>query len=122
MVEVIATDEWLAWFQGLSDPVAERVAYGVGLLEQHGVGLPYPHSSSINNSRHGAMRELRIQAHGHPIRIFYAFDRARDAVLLIGGDKTGLSDRRFYSEYVPIADAIYDAYLLEQAAPAKGKK
>ena len=122
MVEVIATDEWLAWFEGLSEAFAERVAFGVGLLEQHGVALPYPHSSAIKNSKHSAMRELRIQAHSHPIRIFYAFDPARDAVLLIGGDKTGVSDRRFYAEFVPIADAIYDEYLAEQSVAPKGKK
>jgi len=121
MVEVVTTDEWREWFEELSDAFAERVAHGVGLLEQHGVLLPFPHSSAINNSKH-AMRELRIQAHGHPIRILYVFDTQRQAVLLIGGDKTGISDRRFYAEYVPVADAIYDEYIGEQAALAKRKK
>jgi hypothetical protein len=40
------------------------------------------------------MRELRIQSHGDPLRVFYAFDPSRSAVLLIGGNKTG-KEKRF---------------------------
>ncbi len=57
------------------------------------------------------MRELRIQSGGHPIRIFYAFDPRRQAILLIGGDKTGRD--RFYEDMIPIADRLYDVYLEE---------
>jgi len=57
------------------------------------------------------MRELRIQSGGDPIRVFYAFDPRRVAILLIGGDKTG--DNRFYEKYIPIADQLYDDYLQE---------
>ena len=57
------------------------------------------------------MRELRIQSGGNPIRVFYAFDPRRVAILLIGGDKTG--DKRFYEKYIPIADYLYDEYLEE---------
>ena len=52
-----------------------------------------------------------MQSRGHPLRIFYAFDPRRAAILLIGGDKTGRD--RFYEEYVPLADDLYDAYLKE---------
>jgi hypothetical protein len=57
------------------------------------------------------MRELRIQSSGRPIRVFYAFDPRRDAILLIGGDKTG--DKRFYDRLIPIADALYDTHIDE---------
>jgi hypothetical protein len=57
------------------------------------------------------MRELRIQKGGRLIRVFYAFDPRRIAILLIGGDKTG--DERFYETYVPRADTLYDEYLDE---------
>ena len=57
------------------------------------------------------MRELRIQHQGRPIRVFYAFDPRRTAILLLGGDKTG--DGRFYERMVPEADALYDEYLEE---------
>ena len=56
------------------------------------------------------MRELRIQSHGRPIRVFYSFDPRRVAVLLIGGLKTG-REKRFYKTYVPRADALYARHL-----------
>jgi hypothetical protein len=55
------------------------------------------------------MRELRIQHQGRPIRILYAFDPVRNAILLIGGDKTG--NKRWYKTHVPIADKLYNQHL-----------
>ena len=78
---------------------------------EHGPNLPFRHSSGIEKSRHGHMRELRVQSGGRPIRIFYAFDPRRSAILLIGGDKTG--DDRFYERMIPIADKLYDVHLDE---------
>jgi hypothetical protein len=80
----------------------------VGMLEARGPQLPFPYSSGIAGSRHDHMRELRVQSRGKPIRIFYAFDPRRTAIL-IGGDKTGA--KRFYKEMVAIADRLYDEYI-----------
>jgi hypothetical protein len=52
-----------------------------------------------------------MQSGGRPLRVFYAFDPRRSAILLIGGDKTG--DDRFYERMVPIADQLYDLYIAE---------
>ena len=57
------------------------------------------------------MRELRAQSHGRPLRVFYAFDPRRTSILLIGGNKSG--NDRFYEEYVPVADNLYDEHLEE---------
>jgi len=46
-----------------------------------------------------------------PLRIIYAFDAQRQAVLILGGDKTG--DDRFYSWMIPKAEAIWEQYLQE---------
>lgn len=83
----------------------------VGMLEELGPVLPFPYSSGVNRSRHGRMRELRVQSAGRPIRILYAMDPRRTSILLIGGYKTG--SRRFYEEYVPMADRLYDEHLEE---------
>jgi hypothetical protein len=82
-------------------------------LEERGPNLPFPYSSGINGSRHAHMRELRVQSGGKPLRIFYAFDPRRMAILLIGGDKTG--DTRFYDRMIPLADDLYDKHLAEIA-------
>lgn len=73
----------------------DAVDFAVDLLTERG-----PH-----------MRELRVQSEGRPLRIFYAFDPRRTAILLVGGDKTG--DKRFYDRLIPIADDLYDVYLEE---------
>lgn len=108
---VEVTDECASWLEGLDEDDFGAVDYSVGLLTEHGPQLGYPHSSKINGSKHGRMRELRVQSGGRPLRIFYAIDPRRSAILLIGGDKSG--DRRFYDRMVPIADALYDVYLDE---------
>jgi hypothetical protein len=41
--------------------------------------------------------------------VLYAFEPLCCAILLIGGDKTG--NDRWYEEFVPIADALYDQHL-----------
>lgn len=98
----------------LGEMQQDRVAATVNLLEEDGPSLPFPFSSGIKGSRHAHMREPRVQSRGNPLRIFYAFDPRRTAILLIGGDKTGRD--RFYEEYVPVADNRYDAHLDELKA------
>ncbi len=109
--EVEYTDEFGAWWDGLSEDEQESVDVSVRLLEAKGIALPFPHSSDVKGSKHGNMRELRIQHEGEPYRVFYAFDPRRMAILLVGGCKTG--DPRFYEKYVPKADRIYDAHEAE---------
>lgn len=113
--EVEFTDEFGSWWDTLDDGEQDSIDQGVGLLEERGPSLPYPYSSDINGSKHGNMRELRIQHRGEPYRVFYAFDPRRSAILLIGGNKTG--DEQFYERMVPLADRIYDEHLraLEQS-------
>jgi hypothetical protein len=111
--EVIALDDFSDWFMGLDDKDAEAVARLVDLLELRGVSLGRPYSGTITGSRH-PMRELVVQSKGDPIRVFYAFDPKRNAVLLIGGHKAGKD--RFYEVLVPRADGLFDAYLKEQGS------
>ncbi len=93
------------------EAVQDDIDRTVGLLERRGPNLPHPHSSGVNGSAYDHMRELRIQSGGRPLRVFYAFDPRRTAILLIGGDKTG--DDRFYQTFVPQADRLHAAYLDE---------
>lgn len=105
------TDEFSFWWHGLSEGEQVSVAASVGLLETCGPMLGFPHCSGIHGSKHAQMRELRTQHAGRPLRTLYAFDPRRVAILLIGGDKTGRE--RWYQEYVPIADALFDQHLAQ---------
>ena len=107
--EVEYTDEFGDWWSGLMEAEQESVDASVRLLEARGPQLGHPHSSGIARSKHPRMRELRIQHSGRPYRVLYAFDPRRVAILLIGGDKTG--NDRWYEEYVPQADRLYDEHL-----------
>jgi hypothetical protein len=107
--DVEYTDEFGEWWEGLTEEEQISLDASVRLLEALGPSLKYPHSSAINGSKHGHMRELRTQHDGRPYRTLYAFDPRRAAILLIAGDKTGQD--RWYEENVPKADKLYDEHL-----------
>jgi hypothetical protein len=107
--EVEFTDEFMEWWTRLDGGEQDAVHAKVDLLAEEGTALGFPHSSEIRGAAHGHMRELRVQRAGRPLRILYAFDPRRCAILLIGGDKTG--DSRFYERIVAIADRLYDEHL-----------
>ncbi len=110
-LEVEYTDELGQWWETLNEGEQDAIDVVVRLLEARGPQLGYPYSTDVVSSRHGHMRELRVQHRGEPYRILYAFDPRRTAILLIGGRKTG--DDRWYDEFVPVADRLYDEYLEE---------
>jgi hypothetical protein len=113
MSDVIVTDEFRDWYNGLSDIQTACVVRMVTRLEVMGLRLGFPHSSAIRGTG-VAMRELRTQCSGRFLRVFYIFDEERQAVLLIGGDKTG--NENFYLEMVPQAETIWAQYRQERAA------
>ncbi|MBI5603458.1 MAG: type II toxin-antitoxin system RelE/ParE family toxin [Deltaproteobacteria bacterium] len=103
------TDEFEAWWVGLDEEEQIDLDAVVGLLEEKGPHLPFPFSSDIKGARYRAIRELRVQHKGKPYRILYAFDPRRAAILLIGGRKTG--GGRWYEQYLPLAERIYEDHL-----------
>lgn len=109
--KVVATHVFEAWFETLTADEQEDVEAVVSLLAQRGPQLARPYADTVKGSRHSNMKELRVQSGGKPLRAFFAFDPARTAVVLIGGDKTG--DKRFYERLIPQADALLDEHLAE---------
>jgi hypothetical protein len=109
MWHVEYTDEFFQWWQRLSEHEHIDLTACIGLLEEQGPNLKFPHSSGINGSGHSHMRELRIQHAGEPYRILYAFDPRRTAILLIGGNKTGKDN--WYKKYILIADKLYQEHI-----------
>jgi hypothetical protein len=109
--EVEFTDEFEDWWDALSEAQQDDVAHSVRHLIEFGPALGFPHTSKVRRSRYPQMRELRTQSAGKPFRTLYAFNPLRSAILLIGGDKTG--DDRWYEEFVPIADRLFERHLRE---------
>ncbi len=108
---VEGTEVFASWFGALTEREREDVIAVVDMLKALGPRLGFPQSSKLRGSRHGQMRELRIQHAGRPYRVLYAFDPRRAAILLVGGDKTG--NGRWYEQMVPLADRLYDEHLNE---------
>ena len=108
--EIEFTDGFGAWWDALDEAEQNSVDRIVGALKERGTSLGFPHSSDVKGSRHGQMRELRIQHRGEPYRVLYAFDPRRAAILLLGGNKTG--DDRWYEVFVPLPDKLYDEHLI----------
>lgn len=55
------------------------------------------------------MKELRGKVNERQLRVLFAFDPRRAALLLIGGDKT--DDPGWYERFVPIADGLFERHL-----------
>lgn len=109
--EIEFTDEFGAWWDGLSLEEQITIRAKVLLLEKHGPTLSRPHADVIHGSHYPNLKELRSQHNGHPYRVLFIFDTRRIAVLLLGGDKTG--NDRWYEEHVPKAEKIYARHLAE---------
>ena len=111
--EVEYTDEFELWWSSLTQEEQIELDAKVHLLEQHGPVLPRPHSDVIVTSKHANMKELRgrvvFSHHRAELRVLYAFDPRRAAILLIGGDKTG--NPKWYEEFVPVADWLFENHL-----------
>jgi hypothetical protein len=90
---------------------AELLAHAL-LLERFGPQLGRPRVDTLKGSRHANMKELRFDAADGVWRIAFAFDPQRNAVLLVAGDKSGGSERRFYRQLVAKADERFDEHLL----------
>ncbi|NBD15600.1 MAG: addiction module toxin RelE [Cyanobacteria bacterium] len=110
MWDIEVTDAFEGWWETLTQQEQEDVTAYVELLQERGANLRYPYSSGIQGSKFSHLRELRIQSGGNPIRVFYAFDPRRVAILLIGGNKTG-KEKQFYREYIRKAEALYEEHL-----------
>lgn len=117
MWEVVTTEQFRDWLAGLPRPVAVAVAARMTLLQQEGPRLKRPHADTLKGSKHTNMKELRVDEAGQAIRIAFAFDPTRKAVLLVGGSKQGRNSKLFYDQLVRRADALYDEYLVALKNP-----
>lgn len=111
--EVEYTEEFEDWWNNLAKEEQEEISAKVELLEERGPTLPRPHADRIHQSRHQNMKELRSKLCGRSgkeyLRVLFAFDPRRTALLLLGGDKT--DDPKWYDRFVPIADGLFDQHL-----------
>ena len=103
--EVILLEEVDKWYMNLDEADAARTEAAIDALEVSGPALGRPLVDQIKGSRHKNMKELRSGS----VRILFAFDPARQAVLLVAGDKRG-SWSTWHETAIPVADDLYAAW------------
>ena len=109
--EVLFHAEFEAEFDELPIEVQDKAYAVLQVLRTFGPNLRRPHVGTLNGSRHDNMKELRFDASSGVWRIAFAFDPNRRAILLVAGDKSGGSERRFYRQFIRQADERFTDHL-----------
>lgn len=104
-------DEFEPEFNDLHEDVRMEILALSRLLQQFGPRLGRPRVDTLDGSRHANMKELRFEATDGVWRVAFAFDPRRKAILLVAGDKSGGSEKRFYRQLIAKADVRLDAHL-----------
>lgn len=108
---IIYRSRYANWFGKCGESLQDEILAHLEVLRTMGPNLGRPRVDHIKGSKHQNMKELRIQFKGDPVRILFAFDLKRRAVLLLGGAKTG--DKDWYRRNVPLADQELTLHLNE---------
>ena len=117
--EVLFHEEFDREFDGLPEAVQDEMLAHARLLAEFGPQLGRPRVDTLNGSHHANMKELRFDAADGVWRVAFAFDPNRRAILLVCGDKSGGSEKRFYRQLIAKADRRLDGHL---AKMKKGRK
>ena len=95
----------------LPKPVRFALGEALGAVQVEGPNLGRPLVDTLQGSRHANMKELRFETKEAVWRFAFAFDPMQRAIVLIGGDKQGVSKRKFYKWLISHADARFDSHL-----------
>ncbi len=109
--DVIFFSEFVDEFDKFSDSVQNEILAHAHLLEEFGPMLGRPRVDTLKGSRHSNMKELRFNANKGVWRAAFAFDPKRRAIILLAGDKSGVSEKRFYKQLIQKADSRFDCHL-----------
>lgn len=108
---VVFHTDFEAEFIELPLGVREALAAAATLLASHGPMLGRPHADTLAGSKHANMKELRFTADDGVWRVAFAFDPQRRGILLVAGDKAGVTQKRFYKGLIARADARFAEHL-----------
>ncbi len=104
-------DEFEPEFDALHEDVQTEILALSLVLEEFGPRLGRPRVDTLNGSGHANMKELRFSTTDGEWRVAFAFDPKRKAILLVAGDKSGVSEKRFYRELIRKADFRFGVHL-----------
>ena len=102
---------FLTEYDDLPEAVQDGLVASLAPLREFGPALGRPDVDTLMDSRYANMKELRFRADGGVWRVAFAFDPRRNAILLVAGDKSGVSEPRFYKRLIDKADRRYKEHL-----------
>lgn len=92
------------WLLSLDEKSTDQVLAAIKVLAEHGPNLRRPLADTLTGSRLKNLKELRPGSAGRSeIRILFAFDPVRCAILLVAGDKSA-EWNRWYQKAIPLAE------------------
>jgi hypothetical protein len=109
--QIAFCDEFIPEFERMTEAVQDELLAHLKLLEHFGPALGRPQVDTLKDSKHANMKELRFRAADGVWRVAFAFDPLRKAMVLVGGDKSGSSEKRFYKGLISRADVRFDRHL-----------
>lgn len=104
-------DEFEPEFDALHEDVRAEILALSLVLQQLGPQMRRPRVDTLNGSTHANMKELRFDAADGVWRVAFAFDPKRKAILLVAGDKSGVSEAKFYRKLIRKADQRFADHL-----------
>ncbi|MGX1101487.1 type II toxin-antitoxin system RelE/ParE family toxin [Amorphus sp. MBR-141] len=111
--EVLFHETFEREFAQLPEAVQDELFAHAELLAAFGPSLKRPRADTLKGSRHANMKELRFDANDGFWRVAFAFDPERKGILLVAGDKSGQSEKRFYRRLIAKADERFESHLSE---------
>ena len=109
--QIITSERFDTWFLKQSEDEQAAILGKIYLLEEYGPNLSRPYADTLKGSKFPNLKELRIKTGSHVFRVTYIFDPEQNGLLLIGGDKKGKNEKKFYNDLVKESEQIYTAYL-----------
>jgi hypothetical protein len=109
---VLVHPEVEAWMRTLDEKTTACVFAAIDALAEHGPALPRPLADTLTGSAVKNLKELRPGSSGRSeVRILFAFDPKRQAVLLVAGDKAR-EWVRWYQRAIPLAERRFAEHVV----------
>lgn len=117
---VLFHEDFLPELHELPSAVRVEMIAQVEWVRQFGPTAKRPRVDTLKGSSFANMKELRFDAADGVWRVAFAFDPVRNAILLVAGDKAGVSQKKFYRDLIEKADRRFESHLQKLKEVRKG--
>jgi len=109
--EVLLHDAFVEEVEQLKESLKDELFAHAKLLANYGPHLGRPTVDTLKGSSYFNMKEMRFSWQQEVWRVAFAFDPHRQAILLVGGNKCGVNQSRFYKRLMDVAEERYQEHL-----------